>query len=147
MPDLSITAASVANTYRANNAPAAGKLAANEAVYLVGTAAITQGQAVYVSTSTGLLELADADALATALVKGIALSAGSPGQPIVIQLYGDIDLGATLTVGQIYVASTTAGGIAPYSDLGSGDYISTLGAADAADNMELDITNTGIAKA
>jgi hypothetical protein len=53
---------------------------------------------------------------------------------------------SAFTVGQVYVASTNAGGIAPYADLGSGDYVTILGVATTATNLKLSINQSGIAK-
>ncbi len=108
---------------------------------------VTEGQVVYQNTSDYEYYLADADAVGTAKAVGITLTAGADGEYGVIQKSGDIDIGATLTVGATYVVSTTAGGIAPIADLGSGDFVTILGVADAADNLPLDINKTGTAKA
>ena len=114
---------------------------ASNAVILSGTfgATITAGQVVYELSSDNEWYLADADVLATSVVAGIAINGGSDGQAGDIQIVGDIDLGATLTVGQIYVLSTTAGGIAPTVDTASGDYVTVLGVATAADSMMMEI--------
>jgi hypothetical protein len=127
MADLSITAANVAK--------------GTDAVVATGTAGatITAGQTVYLDSSVNQLKLGDADAQARSVVRGIALHGASSGQPIDYQTWGNLDLGATLTVGEIYVQSTTAGGIAPEGDLVSTDYVTVLGIATAADNLRLRI--------
>lgn len=107
---------------------------------------VAQGKSVYLKTD-GKYWLADADVLATAAAAGIAITAGAADGYCLIQTSGPIDVGGALTVGQVYVVSTTPGGIAPYSDLASGDYVTILGVASAAGQLELDISATGVAKA
>lgn len=106
-------------------------------------ATITAGQALYLNTSTGRYVQAQADDAATDHVVGIAAHGASNGQPIQIITGGTVDLGVTLTVGEIYVLSASAaGGIAPESDLTSTNYVSVIGVAQTADNMILSITNS-----
>ena len=95
-----------------------------------GTAgeAITRGQTVYLKSSDNEFYKADCDnTAATATVKGIALQDAANGQPLRVQTSGSITIGATVTVGTIYVASDTAGGIKPHGDLASDDYVSIIG--------------------
>lgn len=132
MVDITITAANVVQ--------------ATAAKTIEGTAGetITAGETLYLDTSVAKYKLADNDAATTDLVAGIALHSSVVNQPIVVQTSGGIDLGATLTIGETYVLSTTAGGIAPIADLGSTEYVTILGVATAADNLLLAINNTGI---
>jgi len=109
-------------------------------------ATITAGQAVYLDSSTKWA-LCDADTEATAACDGIALHASLDGQPLTVMSGGTLNLGATLTVGEPYVVSTTAGGIAPESDLASGDFVTYLGTALTTANIALKIDNTATAKA
>ena len=132
MADLSITAANV--------------LAASGAVIQSGTLGATgpAGQVVYLDSSTQKLRRADADlSVAAAEVGGILLNGGGDGQPIDYVLSGGVDVGATLTVGEIYVLSGTAGGLAPEADLASSDWVTVLGVATAADNLKLSIIASG----
>jgi hypothetical protein len=133
--DLSITAANVAAVTVSKQEWTAG-------------ATITAGQAVYLdSANSNVAKLAQSDGTsAEAEVKGIALCGAASGQPIIIASSGTMDLGATLTVGMIYVLSQTAGGIAPVSDLASSDYVSVIGVATATDEIRLSITNSGVEK-
>lgn len=108
---------------------------------------IAQGMPVYKATADSEYYKADADAEATASCDGIALTAGGNGEEGVIIESGPVDVGATLTVGATYVVSTTAGAIAPIADLGTGDYVTILGVASAADTLLLNIDVTGVAKA
>lgn len=133
MADISVTAANV-------------KIVSDAAV-ADGTAGatITAGQAVYLDETDNKFKLADADNTATtAAVRGIALNGASDGQPIKVASSGVLNMGATLTVGTIYVLSGTAGGVCPASDLTSGDYVSLLGVAITAANLKLNINNSGV---
>jgi hypothetical protein len=106
----------------------------------------TQGQPMYLKSSDNKYWRADADAEASATARGIALTPGAANDYIVLATAGDVDLGATLTVGETYCVSTNVGAIAPIGDLTTGDYVSILGTATAADTLDLDIRNSGIAK-
>lgn len=136
MADLSITAASVTLTSGSTQSGTAG-------------ASITAGQALYVDTSdSNKLKLADAnDTAAKAVVAGIALHAAASGQPI---KYATADAvinpGATCTVGEIYVVSTTAGGIAPVADYTTGQYLGLIGYATAAGALKLICQTSGVAR-
>lgn len=132
MPDLSITAANVE--------PVAGY----GYVDLVAGATITAGQVVYQDSADLKAKLADCDgAAALAVVVGIALNGAAANQPVRVITSGDLDVGATLTVGEIYVLSGTAGGIAPEGDLANPDKVSVIGVGTAADNLKLKIFNSG----
>lgn len=138
MSDISITAANVI--------PSSG---ARRILKVIDTGVtVTAGQAVYLDATSKKLKLADADALASANAAGIAELGGGAGQQIPV-IYEDdaLDLGATLVVGETYVVSTTAGGIAPLSDLLTGDFTTILGVATAADALKLRILVSGTARA
>ena len=135
MADLTITAANVA----------AGSGATIERNYNAG-ASITAGQAVYFDTSTNTWKLCDANASATAsALGGVALHAAASGQPLAVLKSGNITIGATVAVGTIYVASATAGGIAPASDLASGWYTAILGIAISTSVIAVGIQRGGVA--
>jgi hypothetical protein len=110
---------------------------------------ITAGMPVYKDTAaSNVLKAARANAAATAVVAGIALNSASSGQPLVYQIGGKINLGATMVVGETYCLSdAVAGQIVPLSDLGSGDYTGIIGTADSASILTLAIHNSGVAKA
>lgn len=140
MADLSITAASVAQSSAATTVTA----------YLAG-ATITAGQVVYLSTANAWL-LADCDAAATgngvANVRGIALNGAASGQPLhVCTRDTAFTPGATLTAGEVYVLSGTAGGIAPVGDLTTGDYTVVLGVAVSTSVLNLNPTAAGVTHA
>ena len=109
---------------------------------------VTAGQSVYVDATSSKLKLADTDAAASAAASGIAELGGGPGQQIPV-IYEDdaLDPGATLVVGETYVVSTTAGGIAPLSDLVAGDFTTILGIATTAASLKLHILVGGTARA
>ncbi len=135
MSDLSITAANVllvsGNTFQDTSA-----------------VALTAGQAIYKDSSVPgaeVMRLADADASATAAaVKGIALHACAAGQPIKYQIDGDITIGATLTVGTLYVVSASAGGIAPVSDYTTNWYGSVVGIGKTTTVLKLGLNAFGV---
>lgn len=138
MADISITAANVL----------AGSDAKKRRV--TAGATVTAGAALYRDPADGEYKLADADAEATAGCDGIALTGGADGQPIIVavpSLGGTINLGATLAVGQTYVVSTTAGGIAPISDMATGDFTSIIGVATSTSILKFGYLAPKTAKA
>jgi hypothetical protein len=108
--------------------------------------AMTQGQSTYLSTDNKWYK-ADADTSSASMAKGVVMTPASTNGYGDIALSGPIAIGATVAVGQVYVVSTTAGGIAPYADLGTGDFVTILGVADTTSTINLSINATGIAKA
>lgn len=115
--------------------------------YVEAGEAITQGMPVYQDAATNEYFQSDANASATAAAAtAIALTAGADGEKIVIAEQGDIDIGATLTVGETYVVSATKGAIAPIADLTTGDYPTILGVASAADTLKFKPYSGGVAK-
>ena len=137
MADISITAASVLASATALTASG------------VAGATILAGQTLYIDTAnSNVLKLADSNASAlTATVCGIALHGAASGQPIKY-VYEDSTFtpGATLTVGQTFAASATAGGIAPIADLTTGDYPAVLFVAKTASTAVLRILRGTAAK-
>lgn len=134
MADLTVTAGSVV----------AGSNATIDKRYLAG-ATITAGQTVYLDTSTNTWLLADCDSSATtAVLAGVALNGAASGQPLHVLTAGQLTAGATVTVGEIYVLSGTAGGIAPEGDLASGDYVSVLGVGISATVIDVKLHVSGV---
>lgn len=128
MADLSITAANV-------SASSTGSTTVQ------GTAGetITAGQVVYLQASSGKYMLADVDDSEKYKAAGIALNGASDTQPIdVCTASSDLDIGATLTVGTIYVLSAD-GAISPSADLTTGDYTVIVGVATATDSLHVSI--------
>lgn len=93
--------------------------------------AATQGQALYRKASDGKYYKADADAGTdeTASASAIAITPGSTNEYAYVVTEGSVNVGATLTVGEIYVLSGTAGGICPEADLATADRVTLLGVA------------------
>lgn len=110
-------------------------------------ATITAGQCLYLDSATDTLKLADANGTAAvATCVGIALNGASSGQPVEYQSVGSITLGAgaSMTVGEIYLVSTTAGSIMPEADISTqNDYVTVLGVATAAATLKLSINVSG----
>lgn len=129
MADLTITAANVVPGARARIES-----------YISGEA-VAIGQSAYIKASDGRAYKADANASAEAagsVGRGIAVStASAAGQQVDLQVSGVLAFGAILTNGEIYVASATAGGIAPEADLTTGWYVTLLGVATSTSNLEL----------
>lgn len=105
--------------------------------------AVAAGQWVYYDSATATYKLADADALATAAVVGVALGDAGIGENFVLLVDGEYDPGVSLTPGLIYVLSDTAGAIAPIDDQvgasGTGDFVSMVGRGNTAGNLAIDI--------
>lgn len=93
--------------------------------------AVTQGQVVYRKESDGEYYKADADAGTNeiAAVAGVAITPGSTDEYGYILEEGPVTIGATLTVGEIYVLSGTAGAICPEADLATADRVTVIGVA------------------
>lgn len=115
----------------------------------MGTAgeALTQGQPFYFSSGKAF----KCDALAAANkagASGIVLTPAGTDGPFVYAINGaEIDLGATLIVGEVYCVSATSGAICPYSDLVSTNRVTILGTATTASKLLLQIVVSGTQKA
>ena len=133
MADLSITPANVA---------LAGTGVVTQSVQVA--VAVAQGETGYLDVASGKYRLADANlSEAAAGASGMFLTpAGIDGYAL-IAFSGPINVGATLTVGVVYVQSANAGKIAPIGDLTTGDYVTILGVASAANRLDLAITRSG----
>ena len=105
---------------------------------------VVPGQPVYEATD-GDHELGDASAAASADIKGVAVSYADDTDALLIVFEGDIDLGAVLAVGTIYVVSDTSGAIMPATDLSSGEFTTILGIATTTSNLSLKLQVGGVA--
>lgn len=109
---------------------------------------VTQGEVVYLDSSDSELKLADASDAALDVVFGIALNAGEDGQPAAVATGGTVTIGASasMSVGKVYVLSTTAGAIMPIDDaVASGTvYASIIGVAISASVLQIGIINSGV---
>lgn len=110
-------------------------------------ATITAGQVLYQDSADNKVKLADTTSAAKAAAIGIAITNASTDEVVYVLTEGDIDVGATLAVGEVYAVSDTAGAIRPDSDNGTGDYCTTLGRASTASNLKFKKDVSGIAHA
>jgi predicted transcriptional regulator len=110
---------------------------------------ITQGQPIYQLTSDGKWYRCDAnDGQAKAECRAIALTPASTNGFIAFALPGaDIDVGATLVIGQTYIVSVNVGAIAPISDLATSSWVTPLGVAVAATTLRFNPQPSGIQRA
>jgi len=109
---------------------------------------VTAGQPAYKKSTDGLYYKADANASsATAAALGVFLTGASTNGYAVLCTAGSYLAGATLTVGETYVVSATAGGIAPLADVTTGWYVTILGVASSTSTLVLDIVRSGTARA
>lgn len=133
MADLTITAANVVKS--------TGAVVVNG----VAGASLTAGQPVYSDGSDGnkYKPASCESSLAIATVVGVCLHAAASGQPMQIQTAGDINLGATLVVGETYFLSAP-GLICPAEDLGASDYVTRIGYAKSTSILALDIKIYGV---
>lgn len=123
-----------------------GVNASNTRVQIVQAGeAITQGQPVY--DNSNKYYRGDASTLAASQVGGVALTPAATDGYFIMATEGKVDLGATLTVGETYYVSDTAGAIMPAADVSTGEYVTSLGVASATDTLELNINASGIARA
>lgn len=129
----------------------ANVLAAANAGVGRGTAgeAITAGDALYKDALDGnKLKLAlQGGTVVQAEAVGIALHDAALNQPIAFAASGDVNIGATLVVGETYVVGLAAGAIAPVADVGVGEFPTVLGIATSTSNLKVDIAVGGVAHA
>ena len=106
----------------------------------------TAGGELIRSTSTGYVK-ADASSLTSATIAGIAWSKGSVGKQIDFfnSVGKEVDIGATLTEGIIYVVSGTAGAIEPYADLSTGERAYMVGIGMPSTNLKYLPYDLGVA--
>ena len=131
MADLTVTAGSVVSTGTQGVGTAGGT--------------ITAGQVVRLNTSNEVVTASD-DSATNAAALGIALNGASSGQPVSYHTAGNINPGATVAVGKVYVVSTS-GGIAPIDDVAGGEYITYLGVGTTTSNLSVQIHVSGVAAA
>jgi hypothetical protein len=107
---------------------------------------LTQGQPIY--QSSGSWYRCDAnDTAAKAASGGIVLSPAATSGYFVYAAPGtDVDLGATLTVGETYIVSANVGAIAPIGDLATASYLTILGVATAAGTLKFNPQVSGVQK-
>jgi hypothetical protein len=110
--------------------------------------AVTQGMPVYRKAADGKYwkaqndgTAAEADAVALAMTKGASNGWG------IVATEGNVDVGATLAVGETYCVSNAFGAICPVADVGSTEFPTILGVASTASNLKLKPSTAGVAKA
>ena len=107
---------------------------------------LTQGQPVYESAGKWLRAGA-ATTAAIANAQRIVIVGGTLDTPCILASPGcEVDLGATLTVGETYAVSATVGAICPISDLVSTNRVTILGVASAANSLKFRPVASGVAK-
>lgn len=139
MANLSITAASVV-------AQAGATIKHGVAATIAG-APITAGMPLRLASDGRLVRAGAAGGNEeNAQVAGIALSAASNNQPVSYCTAGDINLGATLTVGMLYrLSASGTGAIAPAADIiNTDEWVTDLGVAKSASILSLDIQIGGL---
>ena len=135
MADLSVVAANVQ--------PAPSGVTKNG----IAGEAITAGDSVFVATDLEI-ELAEHDLTAAdAACVGIALNDAAAGQHVTYVVTGDVNMGAILAVGQVYVVGIGAGGIAPEGDPAAGHFVTVIGVATTTSNLKLGMLQSGVAHA
>ena len=121
-------------------------VAGAEATVENGTAGATiaAGETVYKDTAdSNKWKLADANNTSlTATVKGIALNGATNGQPLAVQVIGEVTMSAVLTAGKVYVQSASPGKIAPVADLATGWRTSLVGVAKSTTSLRLAVYNS-----
>lgn len=114
----------------------------------IAGATITAGEGVYLDASTNTYKLADCNvSAAVATLVGIALMNATSGQPVTIQTEGAITIGssASMTVGEIYLVSATAGKLAPEADIVSSDqWVTLAGVAETTASLKMKTFVTGV---
>lgn len=142
MADITVTAANV------RKLTASGSLPGSSTEIGTGGATGTAGQVVYRdSTDSHQFKLAQATTQAAAAAYGIRLDGGADEQDAIVIRSGLYNPGGTVVVGQVYcVSAAAAGGIAPYGDLATGNYVTIIGVGITAASIFVNITVSGIAK-
>jgi glutamate synthase domain-containing protein 3 len=107
-------------------------------------ATVAVGQSLVKSGTKYVLADANASA-ALAASEGIAMTPGVADGYGIMATGGNVILvGTTMTVGENYLVSRTSGGVMPNADKTSGDYITRLGTAATATQLNLAVQATGI---
>ena len=105
---------------------------------------ISVGQPLVLSGTKYVAADADTSA-ATAAAEGIAVTPGVDNGFGIMATNGSIILvGTTMTVGETYLVSATAGGIMPNADRATDDFVTKLGTASSATQLDLAVKATGI---
>lgn len=107
--------------------------------------AITAGDAVYVD-GNGVLQLCEKDQTAVeAACAGIALNDAGVGQPVTYAVSGDVNFGAVLTAGRVYIVGAAPGAIAPVADIVATNFATVVGIAISTSVLRLALMPSGVA--
>jgi hypothetical protein len=138
MADLSITASAVVP---ASNAVIDGSRIAG--------AACNAGYAIYLDAyDAWKAKQYDANVSGKTRLYGIAVSSAESGQPVMIQVGGDLTQDATIAAGSIVYGSATSGGFTiTTGDLSAGAHVSILGVGIGSNKIRVRVTNSMAAKA
>jgi len=129
MADISITASAVVPS------------SAAVIKYTTAGATLTAGQLIYLDVADldangiGKAKLSDANgAAALRVVDGMCIGGASAGQPIAYVTYDTalVIAASGLTANTILILSDTPGGVAPSTDLSSGEYLSVIAVVKSA---------------
>jgi len=125
-------------------------IASAQARKVTGTAGatITAGQLVYLDPVTNTYKLADANGASPLYkVAGIALNGASSGQRITVCTSDpSFTPGTAVNPGEVFIASATPGGIAPFSDAATGWFVTVLGPGIGSNKIKLDPFRSNTAK-
>ena len=135
MADLSITAAN----FRLTASTVTQKVVAGETV--------TPGQTAYKLAADGEYYKALSDTAAHADAKGIFAGYADNGDTVLIATGGDVDLGATLVLGEAYFVSDNAGAVMNAAGLTTGKFSTYIGGATTTGNFKISINALGVARA
>ena len=109
--------------------------------------AVDQGEVVYLKTSDNKHWLADNSTTTLAAAVGVAITPNIADGYGLVAISGDIDMGATLAIGEVYTVASTSGKIHPDTDLLTTEILTVVGFGKTAALLTLAINNTGIAHA
>lgn len=106
--------------------------------------AVTHGAVGY--QLSGKYYLADNSTAAKANAKVIFLHAAGTDEYVIAATGGLVDVGATVTVGQVYAVSANGGKIAPIGDVSTtGQYVTTLGVGVTTSAIDFNPDASGVA--
>lgn len=107
--------------------------------------AILAGQWLYKNESDGKLYKAQGDTLTKSKVVGLALgSQPAANQPMKVLYEGRLTGLTGLTKRMYFLSDTTSGAAMPAADFGTGDYVTSLGAADSTTSFKVKINITEV---
>lgn len=103
------------------------------------------GDVLYQDATTQKYSKASDTNTTVAELKGVAITKSTADEDyFYLQTAGKVNLGVTLTVAEEYVISDTGGELMPKGDLTTGDVYSRFGYATSANDLQIDMENTGV---